>query len=106
LVIILRLIGMTVAIPSMLTYSSTRVGYLMSIARSQFLPNLTPEQIQVEAVGAYFASSIHVIDEMLLIGAAVCLLSLIPAMFLRGSGRVETADVAAENRLLEQEPTR
>jgi MFS family permease len=105
LVIILRLIGMTIAIPSMLTYSSTRVGYFMNIARSQFLSNLTPEQFQQESVGAYFASSIRVIDEMLLIGAAVCFLSLLPAIFLRGSGRVETAELATNSRLLEQEPS-
>jgi MFS family permease len=102
LVIILRLIGMTIAISSLTTYALSRVAYLMEVARNQFAPTLSAEQIQQQSVAAYFASGIRAIDEMLLIGAVVCLISLIPAMFLQGSGRVEVDDRVAGRQRLEQ----
>ncbi len=105
LVIILRLIGMTFAVSSLTAFALSRVSYLVDIARANFPANLTPDQLQQQAVGAYFASGIHVIDEMLLIGAAVCVISLLPAIFMRGSGRVEAADIATGHRLLEHEPS-
>ena len=43
--------------------------------------------IQAASVQAYFMSGVQVIGEMLVIGAVVCALSLIPAYFLRGSGK-------------------
>jgi MFS family permease len=98
LVIILRLIGMTIAISTLTTFALNRVSHLMDVARSQFGPSLTPEQIQQQAVAAYFASGIRAIDEMLLIGACVCLAALIPALFLQGSGIEEPV-----GRRLEQE---
>jgi MFS family permease len=104
LVIILRLVGMTVAISSMTTYALSRVSYLVGIAVSRFAPGLTPEQIQHQSVQAYFASGIQVIDEMLIIGALACLLAMLPVMFLQGSGRVEAEDLLAERRL-SQEPS-
>jgi MFS family permease len=103
LVIILRLVGMTVAISSLTTFALNRVTYLMDIARSQLLPSLTPEQIQQQAVAAYFSSAIRAIDEMLLIGAVVCVVSLVPAMFLRGSGQVGGENAVAKQHGLERE---
>ncbi len=103
LVIILRLVGMTIAISSLTTFALNRVSYLVDVARTQFPPNLTTDQIQQRSVAAYFSSGIRTIDEVLLIGAVVCLVSLLPAMFLQGSGRVEAGDRPAERRKLEQE---
>jgi len=102
LVIILRLVGMTVAISSLTAFALTRVTYLVSIAASKFAPNLTPEQVQHQSVQAYFAAGIQVINEMLLFGALVCIVALIPALFLQGNGRVEADDLIAERRQLEQ----
>jgi hypothetical protein len=42
------------------------------------------EQIQDLSGQAYFASGVQVIGEMLLIGAGVCVVALIPALLLRG----------------------
>jgi hypothetical protein len=88
----------------MTTFALSRVTYLVGIAVSKFAPGLTPAQVQQDSVQAYFAAGIQVIDEMLLIGAAICLIALVPALWFRGSGRAEAEDLAAERRL-EHEPT-
>lgn len=103
LVIILRLVGMTVAISSLTAFALSRVSYLTNLAASQFPSNLTAEQMQQRAVAAYFASGIQVIDEVLLLGAIVCLVALLPAMFLQGSARTEAEDLISERRRLERE---
>ncbi len=103
LVIILRLIGMTVAISSLTAFALSRVSYLTNLAASQFPTNLTAEQMQQRAVAAYFASGIQVIDEVLLLGAIICLAALLPAMFLQGSARTEADDLIAERHRLEHE---
>jgi MFS family permease len=87
LVLILRLLGMTVAVSSLTSFSLSRVGTLVSLASAQFDPNLTAAQIQQAALQAYFRSGVQVIGEMLLLGAVLCAVSIIPAMFLRGSGK-------------------
>jgi MFS family permease len=84
LVLILRLLGMTMAVSSLTTFSLNRVSVLVSAAVAQFPPALTGEQIQALSVQAYFASGVQVIGEMLLIGAVVCVVALIPALLLRG----------------------
>jgi MFS family permease len=105
LVIILRLVGMTVAISSLTAFALNRVAHLVNIAASQFPTGLTPEQTQQQSVAAYFAAGIQVVDELLIIGAIVCVLALIPAMFLQGNARVEADDLIAERRRLEREPS-
>ena len=87
LVLILRLVGMTIAVSSLTTFALGRVSSLVAAASAQFAAGLTPEQIQQASVHAYFTSGVQVIGEMLVIGAVVCALSLIPALFLRGSGK-------------------
>jgi hypothetical protein len=79
------------------------VSDLVAIAVKLFPANLAAEEIQHRSVAAYFASGIQVIDEMLLIGAVVCVLSVIPALFLQGNGRVEADDLIAKRRVLERE---
>jgi hypothetical protein len=103
LVIILRLVGMTIAISSLTTFALNRVAYLMDVFRSQLAPSLTSEQIQQQAVAAYFSSAIRAIDEMLVIGAVVCIVALIPAMFMRGSGRIAADEAVGARRKLEGE---
>ncbi|HVO41112.1 MAG TPA: MFS transporter [Aggregatilineales bacterium] len=102
LVIILRLVGMTLAISSLLTFALARVNYLFDIAKSTFAPNLTADQLQYQSELAYQSVAIHVIGEMLLIGAAVCVLALIPAAFLRG-GALEKPEQAVKPSY-DQEP--
>ncbi len=83
LVLIMRLIGMTVAISSMTTFALNRVNLLVGLARDSFLPGLTAEEIQRLSTQAYIDSGVQVIGEMLLIGMVACLLAVIPALLLR-----------------------
>mgnify|MGYP005844868367 CR=1 FL=1 len=83
LVLIMRLVGMTVAIASLTTFALNRVSYLVSLARVDFPLSLTADQVQRLSVQAYFESGVQVIGEMLLIGAAACMLAIIPALFIR-----------------------
>jgi MFS family permease len=87
LVLILRLLGMTIAVSSLTTFSLNRVSTLVSAAVAQFPTSLTAEQVQALSIQAYFASGVQVIGEMLLIGAVICAAALIPAWLLRGGGR-------------------
>jgi hypothetical protein len=105
LVIILRLVGMTVAISSLTAFAINRVTHLVSVASSQFPIGLTPEQIQQQSVAAYFAAGIQVVDELLIIGAIVCAFAIVPALFLQGNARVEADDLIAERHRLEREPS-
>jgi MFS family permease len=85
LVLIMRYLGMTIAIPSMTTYAFSRLNYLVSLARESFALDWTAEQIQRESVRAYFDSGVTVIAEMLLIGALIGVVALLPALWLRGA---------------------
>ena len=87
LVIIFRLVGMTLAISSLMTYALSRVNYLVGLVQNAFPPGLTGPQIQSYSLHAYFAYGIYVIDELLVIGALVCIFAMIPATLLRGTGR-------------------
>jgi MFS family permease len=98
LVLIMRLIGMTLAVASLTTFALNRLAYLVSLARIAFAPGLSADEIQHLSVQAYLKSGAQVIAEMLLIGAVVCGLALIPALFIRqGRSRpAETTPVAGE----------
>jgi hypothetical protein len=96
LVLIMRLIGMTLAVASLTTFALNRLAYLVSVARAAFAPGLSAEEIQHYSLQAYLHSGAQVIAEMLLIGAVVCGLALIPALFLR-QGRPRPAETAPVN---------
>ncbi len=100
LVIILRLIGMTLAVSSLTAYAFTRITYLIGIASAKFPTSLTGQDLERASLHAYFLSGVHVIGEMLLIGAVVCFVAILPALFLRGKG--ESAETQTENRVFEQ----
>jgi len=85
LVLIMRYLGMTIAIPSMTTYAFSRLNYLVSLARESFALDWTAEQIQRESVRVYFDSGVTVIAEMLLIGALIGVVALLPALWLRSA---------------------
>ncbi len=84
LVLIMRYLGMTIAIPSMTTYAFSRLNYMVSFARESFGLDWSAEQIQRESVRVYFESGVAVIAEMLLLGALIGLLALLPALWLHG----------------------
>ncbi|PJF36306.1 MAG: hypothetical protein CUN49_06165, partial [Candidatus Thermofonsia Clade 1 bacterium] len=83
LVLIMRYLGMTIAIPSMTTYAFSRLNYLVSLARESFARDWAAEEIQRQSVRVYFESGVMVIAEMLLIGVVIGLLALLPALWLR-----------------------
>jgi MFS family permease len=87
LVIILRLVGMTLAVSALTTFAISRIRDLLGAVQPLIPPSMTPDQIQHWAVHAYFQIGIHVIDELLAIGAIVSLLALLPALSLRGRGQ-------------------
>ncbi|MHB8624878.1 MAG: MFS transporter [Aggregatilineales bacterium] len=89
LVIILRLLGMTIAVSSMTAYSLARVGTLVSAAVAAFPAGLSADELQKQSVAAYYGSGIQVIGEMLLIGAVASVIALLPAMLLRGNGATQ-----------------
>lgn len=76
LVIILRLVGMTVSVSSLTTYGLYRVNQLAIIAQQQ--PDFDTSQI----ITSYADSTIRVLGEMGLIGAVVCGIAILPAIFL------------------------
>ena len=84
MVIILRLIGMTIAVSSMTAYALARVSDLVNAAVAAFPANLTPDLVQKQSELAYFDAGIRAIDELLLIGAIACLIAIVPALVLRG----------------------
>jgi MFS family permease len=84
LVIILRLVGMTIAISSLTTFALNRIAYLVSIASANFAPGLSALDIERESINAYFNSGIQVIGEMLIVGAIACLIAVVPSLLMRG----------------------
>ncbi len=58
LVIILRLIGMTIAISLLTTYALSRISQMTSAIVATYPANLTAAEIQKRSVDAYFASGI------------------------------------------------
>jgi len=101
LVIILRLLGMTVAVSSMTAYALSRVSVLVNAAVAAFPTDLTPDLIQKQSEQAYFDAGIRAIDELLLIGAVACILALLPALLLHGrailSPEAPTSDINNQN---------
>lgn len=91
LVIILRLVGMTVAIASLTSFALNRVNQMVVEARAAFPIGLDAAELERRNVAAYFASGIRAINEMLLIGAAACAIALIPALFMVGGILRESA---------------
>jgi hypothetical protein len=101
LVIILRLVGMTVAISSLLTFALVRINYLFDIAKATFPLDLTPDKLEYQSALAYQNAGIEVIAEMLLLGAVVCLLALIPAFLMQG-GVVEKSEPPVSDALKQE----
>jgi MFS family permease len=77
LVIILRLIGMTVAVSSLTTLSLQRVTYLASLQLGEVA--VDPQQ----ATDIYLGVTVRVLAELGLLGAIVCGIAMIPAYLLR-----------------------
>jgi MFS family permease len=83
LVLILRLVGMTLAISSLTVFALDRVDKL--VARYEKPPEGADfEEIALLSQEANFKAAIQVISELQLIGAAVSALALLFATFLRG----------------------
>lgn len=76
LVIILRLIGMTVAVSALTTISLQRVNLLAAQAVGV---GVDPQQ----AVDTYAHITVQVLAELGLVGAVVCAIALIPALLLK-----------------------
>lgn len=75
LVIILRLIGMTVAISSLTAIALQRVNLLATSALAQQTADAT------QALNVYAQVTVQVLAEVGLVGAVMCILALIPAAF-------------------------
>lgn len=86
LVIILRLIGMTVAVASLTNFALHRINQLASAELGGTLENAGQT---MDFINAYAGIAVRVLGELGLIGAILCVLALIPAWF--GLGR-EKAD--------------
>ncbi len=76
LVIIIRLVGMTASLSALTTYSLRRLTVLIAAATGN--PTLDFNA----ATEAVFASTVRVVQEVMLIGAVVCLLALVPAVWM------------------------
>ncbi len=76
LVIILRLIGMTISVSSLTTYGLYRVNQLAVLAQQ------TPNFDTSTFMNVYADSTVQVLGEMGFIGAVVCGIALVPALFL------------------------
>ena len=89
LVLILRLIGMTIAIPGMTAYALYRVEQRISALGS--FDTLEARQ------AAYLDATVAQINEVFLIGAAISFLALLAALNLRG-GQVEPTPTLESSR--------
>lgn len=83
LILILRLIGMTLAISSLTTYSLARVDQLVRDQGVAIPAGDTGEVIEA-SVGAQFYAAVQAIQELQFVGAAISVLGLLAAGFLRG----------------------
>jgi MFS family permease len=93
LVLILRLVGMTVAISWLTIYSLDRFDVLQSRYTVSLSSNL--EDMVLATQAATLRAVVDVINELQFIGAAVSGVALFVALLLHG-GRRETADVDAQ----------
>jgi MFS family permease len=78
LVIILRLIGMTVAVASLTNFALHRINNLAAI---ELGGQLQSGDQTMEFINAYAGIAVRVLGELGLMGAVLCLLALIPAAF-------------------------
>ena len=76
LVIIIRLVGMTVSIAALTTYSLHRLTALIAAATG------TPTFDFNAATMVVFDSTVQVVQEVMLVGAVVCLVALVPAVLM------------------------
>jgi MFS family permease len=84
LILILRLVGMTVAISSLTTFALDRFDVLVT---HYFNPATTPlDEVAKASAKANLRAAADVISEIQYIGAAVCAFALVCALFLRGEG--------------------
>ena len=93
LVLILRLVGMTLAISWLTIYSLDRFDVLQSRYTITLSTNL--EDMVLATQAATLRAIVDVINELQFIGAAVSGLALLIALLLRG-GRRETTDIDAQ----------
>lgn len=85
LVLVLRLVGMTISVSALTTYSLREVNRLVEI------------RLGAEAVGAdpflyaqaYAEIAVDVLAQLGLVGAIVCVLAVVPAWFLMGGRRAQ-----------------
>ncbi len=81
LVIILRLIGMTVAVASLTNFALHRINQLASVELGGTLESSSQT---MDFINAYAGIAVRVLGELGLIGAVLCVLALIPAVFGMG----------------------
>jgi MFS family permease len=91
LVIIIRLVGMTISMSSLTTFALRRVSALMGDTGETFdMDAATAEVVDVTA---------QVIRELMLLGAAVCVLALIAAWFMRARASASAEQPAAADSI-------
>lgn len=88
LVIILRLLGMTLAVSFLTAFAFTRVNTLFG---EMMIGRIGDQTV---AIQTYFEAGVIVIREMLLLGAVACAVAVIPALGLRG----KSTDVHTEQQ--------
>lgn len=86
LVIILRLIGMTVAVASLTNFALHRINQLASVELGGTLDSAAQT---MDFISAYAGIAVRVLGELGLIGAVLCVLALIPAWL--GLGKEKAA---------------
>jgi hypothetical protein len=86
LVIILRLIGMTVAVASLTNFALHRINQLASVELGGTLENAGQT---MDFINAYAGIAVRVLGELGLIGAVLCLLALIPAWIGLGKEKAD-----------------
>ncbi|MCZ7542307.1 MAG: MFS transporter [Anaerolineae bacterium] len=88
LVIIIRLVGMTASLAAMTTFSLRRLTTLMAAETGSPVFDFNA------ATTVVFESTVQVVREAMLIGAAVCLIALVPALLM---GRQKVAEPEPED---------
>jgi MFS family permease len=92
LVIIVRLIGMTVSVTSLSTIALNRVNALVG-------PQLEAIGTDIDAYTSLYANTtVEVLAELGLVGAILCGVAMVPALFLQGGRSDEVADVPVPMR--------
>lgn len=84
LILILRLIGMTLAISSLTTYSLARVDQLVREDSPEAIAEGAVGEVIGASVDAQFYAAVQAIQELQFVGAIVSVAGLLIALFLRG----------------------